>query len=114
MDALEFIRERKRMCKFCGDECHEYPANEKGYCIAFDEEEKAVLIVEKWSAEHPYKTRQGIFLEQYPETELDGSGVMTLCPAMISKAYRGSYGGRKNPDDNCNDCCHKFWVQEVE
>lgn len=114
MDALEFIRERNRMCRSFGDGCHDCPAKTKGYCIAFDEDEEAVPIVEKWSAEHSHKTRQSIFLEQYPETELDGSGVMTLCPAMVSKAYRGSYGGCKNPDDNCNDCCHKFWGQEVE
>lgn len=35
MDALEFIRERKRMCKSFGDSCHDCPARPKGYCIAF-------------------------------------------------------------------------------
>lgn len=27
MDALEFIREKRRMCKFYGDSCHGCPAS---------------------------------------------------------------------------------------
>lgn len=27
MDALEFFRERRRMCTFFGDSCHDCPAN---------------------------------------------------------------------------------------
>ena len=114
MDILEFFRERRRMCAFFNDGCHDCPANTEDYCIAFDKDEEAVPIVEKWSAEHPRKTRQSIFLEQYPETNLDSSGRIMLCPGVISKAYRNSYGWCKNPDDNCSDCCHKFWMQEIE
>ena len=114
MDALEFFRERKRMCVSFGNVCSSCPANTEGYCIAFDEDEEAVPIVEKWSAEHPRKTRQSIFLEQYPETDLDSSGGMILCPATISKSYRSIHGGCNNPDDKCKDCCRKFWEREVE
>lgn len=114
MDILEFFRERRRMCAFFGDGCHDCPANTESYCIAFDGDEEAVPIVEKWSAEHPRKTRQSIFLEQYPEIELDKSGRIKLCPATISKSYRSNDGGCKNLSDNCSDCCHKFWGQEIE
>ena len=59
MDAVKFLEERKRMFKEgslmpCLD-------GDIGY-----NSEKAVKIVEEWSAVHPRKTRQSALLEQYP------------------------------------------------
>lgn len=57
MDALQFIRERNRMCKSFGDGCMSCPLYKEGnHCMAILWEEEIVPIVEKWSKEHPCKT----------------------------------------------------------
>lgn len=116
MDALEFIRERNRMCKSFsdGEGCMSCPFYKEGNrCTAILWKEEIIPIVEKWSKENPRKTRQSIFLEQHPETTLNVNGVLDLCPA-ISAAYE--YGSRhcKNPDRSCGYCRRDFWMQEVE
>lgn len=73
-----------------------------------------VAIVEKWSAAHPHKTRQSVFLEQWPEAEVDENGILTLCPAPISSTHRSKYGGCANYGAKCTDCCREFWLHEVE
>ena len=110
MDALEFIRERNRMCRSFGDGCHDCPAKTKGYCIAFNGEE-AVPIVEKWSAEHPRKTRQDVFLEQWPNVKWSKTEpIIDIRPCIIDQTVRIEYPCSKD----CDDCCREFWLQEVE
>ena len=117
MDALEFLRERKRMCNSY-KECRDCPL-EKTVCTGSgtmpDEERKKIIAtVEQWSKEHPRKTRQSVFLEQYPEAELGKDGVITLCPMVISAAHRDSNGLCGDPDRECEDCRREFWMQEVK
>ena len=117
MDALEFLKERKRMCtshKGCdgcpleGIHCVlSYVTPDKDY-------ERIIATVEQWSKEHPRKTRQSVFLEQYPEAEIDANGVVGLCPMSISAAHRDSNGECNNPEQMCRDCRREFWMQEVE
>ena len=76
MDAVEFIKERNRMCKSFGDGCWKCPAYKNSGCIAAFWEEEIVPIVEKWSKENPRKTRQDVFLEQYPEAGTDTKGIL--------------------------------------
>lgn len=56
MDAVEFIKERNRMCKSFDDDCDcsNCPAYRNNCCNTFEWQEELVAIVEKWSAEHPY------------------------------------------------------------
>ena len=117
MDALEFLRERRRMCG-SHRHCEGCPL-EDGKCVvsdvAPDEDYKRIIAtVEQWSKEHPRKTRQSVFLEQYPEAEIDANGVVGLCPMSISAAYRDSDGGCNCPEILCRDCRREFWMQEVE
>ena len=122
MDAVKSIEERKRMCKSFGDRCTGCPASDackNELCCAFDQGSTLdataqVDIVEKWSAAHPHKTRQSVFLEQYPDALLDKFGVMQMCPMAISAAYRDNDGECKNPEMPCMDCQREFWMQEVE
>lgn len=76
--------------------------------------EETVAIVERWGAEHPIKTRQSVFLEQFPEVELTQDGVITICPFVISAAHRGKDGNCTNCSDSCPECREKFWLAEVE
>lgn len=71
----------------------------------------AVKVVEEWSAAHPRKTRQSVFLEQYPEAEIDERGDLMLCPRRISVDFRSRYA---NCTKMCSDCRREFWMQEVE
>lgn len=107
MDAVKFLQERNRM--------YESGAATPGIGLEDDYDPViAVKVVEKWSAAHPRKTRQSVFLEQYPGTILDVFGVLRLCPARISAAYRNDDGECKNPEKVCSDCRREFWMQEVE
>ena len=122
MDAVKFIKERDRMCKSFDAGCTGCPASnacKNELCCAFDQGSTLdataqVDIVEKWSAAHPHKTRQSVFLEQYPDALLDKFGVMQMCPMAISAAYRDNDGECKNPEMPCMDCQREFWMQEVE
>lgn len=114
MDALEFLRERKRLCNNYKN-CDGCPFV-KGFCaisdITSDEERKSVIAtVEQWSKEHPRKTRQSVFLEQYPEARIIEDGVLGICPANVSAEYRDQ---SKCLARLCSSCRRKFWGQEVE
>lgn len=121
MDAIEFIRERNRMCAtYMPKRCEGCPADNYGgcgvTCIMIDkiDAERLIPIVEKWSSEHPRKTRQSVFLEQYPDTIIDSYGVLGFCPTSISAAHRDSNGACKDPERLCRECRKEFWSQEVE
>ena len=77
-----------------------------------------VNVVEKWSSAHPRKTRQDVFLEQWPEANVDKStGVLIICPAALKKEYRddrGACNAYTIESSVCNNCRREFWMQEVE
>ena len=122
MDAVKFIKERDRMCRFyhhAGD-CYQCPAKDCECSVleGMVDDDNIVTIVEEWSAAHPRKTRQGVFLEQYPEANVNKStGVLIICPAALKKEYRddrGACNAYSIESGVCNDCRRKFWLQEVE
>ena len=122
MDAVEFIKERNRMCKSFGGGCRGCPAFkacDDELCCAVGQESTLdataqIVMVEEWSAAHPRETRQSMFLKQYPETAIDSYGVLNLCPTPISKSHRNIYGKCARVGVKCNYCRRKFWMQEVE
>ena len=122
MYAVKFIKERNRMCKSFGDGCTGCPASnvcKNELCCAFDQGSTLdatayVGIVEEWSVAHPRKTRQSVFLEQWPDAVLDDYGVLRICPMGISAAHRDNDGSCKTPEKMCIDCRIEFWMQEVE
>lgn len=101
MDAVKFLEERKRMFK------NGNPVPGLDIDITYNTE-KVVKIVEEWSAAHPRKTRQSVFLEQYPEASCVDNILMS-CPKVIDKNFSCS-----NTCFNCADCRRDFWMQEVE
>ena len=118
MDALEFLRERKRMCKSFGTSCDGCPLN-GSRCTDINsmndgDLERILVKVEQWSKGHPRKTRQSVFLKLYPETILDDFGVISLCPMKVSATYRDSDGNCNSQEILCIDCRRKFWMQGVE
>lgn len=118
MDAVKFIKERNRMCTtYTPKRCEGCPADNYGEegaaCIMVDkiDAERLVPIVEEWSAAHPRKTRQDMFLEQWPNARVFVDGVLDFCPMELDRHYPC-----KSTDIEmcCQSCRHEFWMQEVE
>ena len=105
MDAVKFIEEHRRMYKVAGKHL---PTLAEGIPA-----EDVVKEVEEWSAAHPRKTRQDVFLEQWPETYIRGDGYLDVCPLEVSAAHRDADGGCAMYDRLCPDCRREFWMQEV-
>ena len=121
MDAVKFIEERNRMCKSFGPKCKGCPASNAyedeicGCAVAPESTLDAtdqIAIVAEWSAAHPRKTRQSVFLEQWPEAEIDKFGCLEICPKHVSADYRSRYVNCTNRV--CGGCSREFWMQEVE
>lgn len=121
MDAVKFIKERARMCDSLFG-CEGCPANSQenglGECFVGIKSkyapEQQIEIVDKWSKEHPRKTRQSVFLEQYPEAQIDDTDVLCVCPAVISPSYRKDGGGCLNIHKKCANCRYEFWTKVVD
>ena len=118
MDAVKFLKERKRLCQMYGA-CGGCPADRiKDGCIfsvtngATPEEQSDFM--EAWSDAHPRKTRQDVFLEQYPEAEIDLNGILAVCPAPIFRPHRNMGGGCSDINKKCVDCLRGFWLHEAE
>jgi hypothetical protein len=107
MDVAEFFSEFRRMCKSINDctKC-QYHGDRCDNAIEFFK--KTVAVVEQWSLEHPRKTRQDVFLEQWPEAKLF-DGIIDIKPCSLVASLLSEC-----PKTFCYDCRHKFWMQEVE
>lgn len=118
MDALKFLEERKRMCESCYDkemECaYCEAAGDYEDCLvgidnteffwSTDAWENAIKIVEKWSKEHPKKTRKSELLKNYSKALIDKRGNPIFCVKALG--YEEDCG----PQDNCSKC----WNKEVK
>lgn len=103
MDAVEFLKERSRMYKSGA------ATPTLGLKDVYDPV-IAVKSVEEWSAAHPRKTRQSVFLEQWPNCMMDDDDVVGMCPRNVDKMYECNgllFAG-------CAACRREFWMQEVE
>ena len=114
MDTLKFIEEINRMCQSYSD-CDDCPLAEKNcdlMSIFIDDEMKVTLsIVEEWSKEHQHKTRQSVFLEQWPNAKVFVDGVIDLCPQELNSHYPCQSTDYKM---RCQNCRREFWMQEVK
>lgn len=108
MDAVKFVEERRRMFAVTGEN-PKYSLFNMNTCA-----EDVVKEVEAWSTAHPRKTRQSVFLEQYPEALVFDGGTLCSCPVLFSSEYRNAYGGCASPYGSCAECRREFWMQEVK
>lgn len=118
MDAVRFVKEYLRMCSQPWD-CEDCPLNKTDFCSepakkrSQEEAEEVVRLVETWSAAHPRKTRQDVFLEQWPKAYVK-YGMPTIRPCDLYAKYRKANGDCARHGINCAQCCRAFWGQEVE
>lgn len=120
MDAVKFLQERARMCNSFSPDCEgcrvdeEKPVISECYRWMLENPERAVKIVEEWSAAHPVKTRQDVFLEQWPEAKIENGGCLGACPYFVSAIHRDKYGRCAVHGKSCYECRQEFWTQVVE
>lgn len=119
MDAKRFFEEARRMCKKQAV-CRGCPALGKdAICLLFGLHnpnaakniDKAIEAVEKWSQEHPRKTRLMDFLEKHPNAPMGEDGLPFLAPGSLG--YCGDtpcYACKKAKDKPFAWC----WEQEAE
>ena len=119
MDAVKFIKERDRMCKSFDGGCKGCPAFnalEDELCCAVGQGSPLdataqIVMVEEWSAAHPRKTRQSVFLEQYPNARVAAKGIVDIWPCEVETNMQNvTYCNSLS----CEDCRREFWMQEVE
>lgn len=118
MDAVEFFREKERMCRTFNMRCkgceiaNRMDGNESCNDYIKRCPAEAVAIVEKWSKEHPRKTRQSALLKIFPNARR-WDNFIDLCPQMIEKFDCPQKHGMDNWK-SCAKCKGQYWNEEVE
>lgn len=96
-------------------DCEDCPLNKTDFCSApakkrsQGEAEEVVRLVEEWSAAHPRKTRQDLFLEQWPDAKLE-NGVLHINPCRVDSNFSKNVACDSL---QCPKCQREFWMQEV-
>lgn len=106
MDAVKFLQERNRM----------YESGAATPSIGLEDDYDpviAVKVVEEWSDAHPRKTRQSVFLEQFPNVELDRNGIINISPCKVAPKQYPFNGKNCCKFRACSECRREFWMQEV-
>ena len=125
MDAVEFLKEAKRYCERCKnttqdgkkrlcDACYFEKLNDifNLHSMAYG---KFVETVEQWAKEHPVKTRQDEFFNQWPDAEIGYDGLPTVAPCQLNIELL-QCESQKDCEDRglCDKCRRDFWLKEIE
>ena len=125
MDAVEFLKEAKRYCKWCENTTQD---GKKRLCDACYFEKlndifnlhpmaygKFVETVEQWAKAHPVKTRQSEFLKQWPDARVGDDGYPSVAPCQLYKDIEEKdENGICCKNCGCDKCRRDFWLKEVE
>lgn len=107
MDAVEFVKARRRMLK---QTCRTIDLYND-----YINPEDVVAETEKWAKEHPAKTRQSEFLKIYPDATIDiNTGTIIICPATLSNSHKDKDGVCNQLGVWCSDCQREFWLEEIK
>ena len=114
MDAVEYVKQRERMCDYYGN-CGDCPACDYEWCASLNEIPNLVPIVEKWAKEHPVKTRQDEFFNQWPDAEIGYDGLPTVAPCQLNIELL-QCESQKDCEERgvCGKCRCDFWLKEIE
>ena len=114
MDAVEYVKQRDRMCDYYVN-CDDCPAGNYEECSSLDVIPNLVPIVEQWAKAHPEKTRQSEFLKQWPYAKISDDGLPTVAPCQLNIELLQC----DSQDDCegrgvCDKCRRDFWLKEVK
>lgn len=105
-NILVYKEERKRMCEFYYKGCDDCKLNDEDCRGIYAITPEFIEIVQKWSDEHPVKTRQSELLKLFPNLRYED--YIGYCPIDFDSTFECiAY-------TDCDDCQKKFWLQEVE
>lgn len=119
MDAVEFFREKERMCRTFNMRCkgceiaNHMEGNESCNDYIKRLPAEAVEIVERWAKEHPRKTRQSEFLKMFPAAKVDIDNVPVICPKDLHIDFRCCVNPGERTYGQCRNCRKKYWLEEV-
>ena len=106
MDAVEFIKQVRRMGK------------QKGEAICFKLKEKDTEIVdqvEQWAKEHPAKTRQSEFLKMWSDAEISDDGLPAIAPCQLNVELLQCESQEDCEKRGvCGKCRCDFWLKEIK
>ena len=108
MDAVKFIKAMKQMLSAGANN-----STVQKYISAYKKNdcEGMVKAAEQWAAEHPRKTRQSVFLEQFPNAPIyTNTHNVALDPCLVDTTLRGHCPTGRG----CDICRREFWLAEVE
>lgn len=113
MDAVEFLRDFRRMCSSYGSTCTGCKLGNVtcATCSLSKDDcdhKKVIRIVEKWAKEHPVKTRLSEFLKLFPNESIQEKG----CPSLCTKFFDSTVSCKDS--EGCLDCKKKFWLTPIE
>lgn len=108
MDAIEFVKQLRRM------DDKGVARSSRIFSLAYinrepDSPEDVVAEVEEWAKMNPVKTRQSVFLEQWPNVAVSENGVINIRPCNLDVNAKKECLGV-----TCDYCRREFWMQEVE
>ena len=107
MDAVEFLDKVDRLSKRGSTE---EKMRYNDYRTAGDNT-WAVKFVEQWDAARNIKTRQSVFLEQFPNAPIyTNTHNVALDPCLVDTTLRGHCPTGRG----CDICRREFWLAEVE
>ena len=122
MDAVKFLKAVDRMCEVSRTQkggCEHCPFHDnkkapydcqRSYMWYYDTDEttykEMVFKVEKWSNEHPVKTRQSELLKVFPKAQITHE-VISICPYYFETDF-------ECPRKPCTECRKNYWLAEVE
>lgn len=111
MDAVECMKAVTRMLKSGTIDCaiQKYISAQKK-----NDYEGMVEAAEQWVAEHPAKTRQSVFLEQFPNVRLDANEIINISSCRVDPKQYPFNGKDCCKFRSCGECRREFWLAEVE
>lgn len=91
----------------------------QGDCMDFilEKYEIATETINLWDKKNPIKTRQNVFLKQYPNAKIKDK-ILNIYPCSINstlehndicKKLKNKYG-----DDSCDQCRKMYWSEELK
>lgn len=107
MDAVEYLKTKRKMCETFQSCCINCPL--KGDCGMPTDPKGNVKAVEQWAKEHPPKTRQSEFLKMFPNADLL-DGVVNVVPCTVDKTLSGD----SCANTTCFECTRKYWREKIE
>lgn len=129
MTALEFLKCKDRICrtysmgyskstKYTCKDCpiwRNRPDKSEGCGIFLRKyPEKAISIVEKWSAEHPQKTLLQDFLEKYPKAPIEDDAFPAVCPFQLGYETESEKDKNGYCESTARDSCRRCWNRPLE